>query len=353
MTTDRPIQPVIMSGGAGTRLWPLSRAALPKQFLALTGDRTLFQETLLRLAPGPDADFLPPLVIAGAAHEGLVRAQADEIGAALAGVVLEPVARNTAAVAATAALWTKAAHERALVLLAPADHHVADATGFRRAIGAALGAADGAIVTFGVKPDRPHTGYGYIERGEALGGGVFKVAAFREKPDAATASAYLDGGRHYWNAGVFLFDPATMLAELERHAPEIARRATSALARAKGANGTLAPDAVEFAQIPFASIDCAVMEKTARARVAGPLEIGWSDVGAWSSIRRSTPESLVEISSGGNVVVSDGPFVGLVGVDDLIVVATKDAVLVVRKDRAEDVKKVVDMLKARARTDLL
>lgn len=352
MKNARPIQPVIMSGGAGTRLWPMSRAARPKQFLALASHRTLFQETLLRCASDDDA-FLPPLVIGGAAHEALIAAQARAVGVALGGVILEPVARNTAAVAALAAKWTETHQRDALVLLAPADHHVADASGFRRAIGSAAPAADGAIVTFGIKPDRPHTGFGYIERGEALSGEVCRVEAFREKPDAATAAEYVAGGRHYWNAGIFLFDPAAMLGELNKFAPEIVRRAAAALANSKAADGVIRPDADEFTLCPSDSIDYAVMEKTALARVAGPLDFGWSDIGAWSAISRAAPAGAVEIDGRGNLIMTEGPFVGVVGVEDLVVVATGDAVLVARRDRAEDVKKIVEAIRSRGRKDLL
>lgn len=347
------IQPVIMSGGSGTRLWPMSRAARPKQFIPLASELSLFQETADRVRPGEG--FLPPLVIAGAKHATHVVEQLDALGVKPAGIIIEPAPRNTAAVAAVAAEWTRVNSPGALVLLLPADHHVADREGFRRAIlEAAAAAAEGHIVTFGIKPTEPHTGFGYIECGETVLGNVCAIEAFREKPDYETAARYVEGGRHFWNAGVFLFSPETMIEELGLHAAEIRDSALGALAAATTDGGVSLLDRTIFETCPSDSIDYAVMEKTKRAAVAGPLDVGWNDIGSWSAIEGASDDpQIVALDSEGCIVKTEGPFVGLVGVNDLIVVATGDAVLVAPKGRAQDVKKIVEQLKNRARSDLL
>ncbi len=352
MTTSPLIQPVIMSGGAGTRLWPMSRQAQPKQFLRLTGERSLFQETALRLSGG---QFLPPLIIAGKAHHELAQSQLAEIGMAPAAIIIEPMARNTAAVAAVAAAWTAYASEHALTLLTPADHHVGDAKAFRAAIlRGAASASKGAIVTFGVKPTEAHRGFGYIETGAEISDGVFEVQAFREKPDQATAERYVASGRHFWNAGVFLFAPATMDGELHAHAPAIRKSATGALAAGKTIGSALLLDPELFADCPSDSIDYAIMEKTRRAAVVAPVDAGWSDIGSWTAVETVIEDARVAtIDCVANVIRTDGPFVAAIGVSDLIIVATGDAVLVMPKDRAQDVKRIIDEIKARKRIDLL
>jgi mannose-1-phosphate guanylyltransferase/mannose-6-phosphate isomerase len=352
MSSEPYIQPVIMSGGAGTRLWPMSRQARPKQFLPLTGERSLFQETALRLS-GPR--YLAPVVVAGAAHRALVAEQLKAIGMTPAAVIVEPMVRNTAAVAAVAAAWTSRARKEALVLLSPADHHVGDANAFRAAI--ALGAAaasKGAIVTLGIRPSEPQTGFGYIETGASVADGVFEVAAFREKPDRPTAERYLAGGRHFWNSGVFLFSPSAMDAELHAHAPAVRKCAAAALAAARESGGALTLDPAIFADCPSDSIDYAVMEKTRRAAVVAPVDAGWSDIGSWTALEALAGDARVSaLDCGANIIRTDGPFVAAIGVSDLIIVATGDAVLVAPKDCAQDVKRIIDDLKARGRTDLL
>jgi mannose-1-phosphate guanylyltransferase/mannose-6-phosphate isomerase len=354
MTAHARVQPVIMSGGAGTRLWPMSRAATPKQFLPLTGEQSLFQETVLRLQSDKRVDFNPPLVIAGAGHGEIVERQLDAIGIAPAAIILEPFARNTAAVAAVAAAWTARYADGALALLTPADHFISDAAALRVAIADGCAAASrGAIVTIGVKPTEPHTGFGYIECGAPVSDGVFEIEAFREKPQRDVAERYIAGGRHFWNAGMFLFAPDAMDEELATYAPAIRNAASDALARApKSLVTTL--DATAFAQCPSESIDYAVMEKTRRAAVVGPLDAGWSDIGAWTALTAAAHDARVAAEDCDNVLIrTDGPFVGAVGLKDLIVVATGDAVLVIQKARAQDVKKIIDELKARGRSDLL
>lgn len=351
------IQPVIMSGGAGTRLWPLSRRDRPKQFLPLTGARSLFQETVLRVSPDADADYAAPVVIGAARHRNLIAEQLEEISVSPAAIILEPCPRNTAAVAAVAAAWTADAHQDALVLLTPADHRVADAAGFRAAVAKGAKAAEkGRIVTLGIKPVGPHTGYGYIQQAEEVTPSVHAVAAFREKPDAATAEAYLADGGYFWNAGVFLYGAQTMLDEIKRCAPDIGAAALKALAEAARDGANISLGKAAFESCPVDSIDYAVMEKTPAAAVVGPVDIGWSDIGSWTEIDRDSAadETLVDaVDCNGCLLHSDGPYVAAIGINDLVIVATDDAVLVARKDRAQEVKAIVEKLKRRKREDLL
>ncbi|MBY0423472.1 MAG: mannose-1-phosphate guanylyltransferase/mannose-6-phosphate isomerase [Parvularculaceae bacterium] len=350
------VQPVILSGGAGTRLWPMSRKAWPKQFLALASEKTLFQEAALRVAPGPGpVEFAPPIVIGGAEHATLVAEQLAAIGTTARAIVAEPEGRNTAAAGAVAALLAASIDRQSLVLLLPADHHVADASGFRQAVAdGAASAQAGEIVTFGVAPNEPHTGYGYIERAEAIATSVYRVRRFHEKPTREKAEAYLRGGAHFWNAGVFLFAPDAILEEFRKLAPEVLGAAEEALARAVTVGGVRRLDAQAFARCPSISIDYAVMEKTERAAVVAPLDVGWSDVGSWSAIAPHADDPRVfTLDAEGALVRTDGPFVGVIGVKDLVVVASGGAVLVAPRARAQDVKAIVDALKARGRTDLL
>ena len=352
MSVAPSIQPVIMSGGAGTRLWPMSRQKRPKQFLPLTGAQSLFQETVRRFS---GVGFLPPLIIGGAAHLPLIESQLAEIGVTPDGVIIEPMPRNTAAVAAVASAWSGRAGDGRLALLTPADQHVANGAAFRQAVmQGASAAAKGAIVTFGIKPTEPHTGFGYVETGADIIERVFEVAGFREKPDRATAERYVAGGRHFWNAGVFLFSPAAMDAELNTYAPAIRKNAANALGAASRSGLALTLDPALFAECPSDSIDYAVMEKTRRAAVVAPVDAGWSDIGSWTALDALPADVRVAaIDCGDNIIRSDGPLVAAIGVSDLIIVATGDAVLVAPKDRAQDVKKIVDDLKARKRDDLL
>lgn len=348
------IQPVIMCGGSGTRLWPLSRAARPKQFLKLATDKTLFQETVLR-THNADKAYLPPLIIAGAQHEAIVRAQLAEIGVAPADIILEPCPRNTAAVAAVAAAWTAQHDKDALVLMAPADHYIADAERFREAIAiGASAAAQGCIVTFGIKPDRPHTGYGYIQRGASLTDAAFRVAAFKEKPPLETARRYLEDGGFFWNAGIFLFDAGTMLGALETLAPEIKDAAVKALEHGAASDGARLLNEPAFAACPSISIDYAIMEKTDKAAVVAPVDAGWADIGSWSAVETGPQsENVISLNVDNTIIRTDGPAVAAVGVEDLIIIATDDAVLVARRDNAEEVRAIVEELKKRGRDDLL
>ncbi len=349
------IQPVIMSGGSGTRLWPMSRAALPKQFLKLVTDRTMFQNTALRVCGKEDGAYLDPVVICGANHGAVVAEQLDEIGLQPAEIIIEPCPRNTAAVAAVAAAWATRKDEDALVLLMPADHHIADSAGFRAAVALGAKAAEaGNIVTFGIKALTPHTGYGYIKTGEQLIPSVYKVAAFKEKPEREIAEHYVKDGRHYWNAGIFLYKASAMLDEMARYAPEIKAAAVNALEKSALSDGALHLDEAAFSACPSDSIDYAVMEKTDKAAIIAPVDVGWTDIGSWSEVSsQDKTDNVICVNAANNIIRSDGPLIAAAGVEDLIIVATGDAVLVARRDNAQDVRAIVDELKKRGLQHLL
>lgn len=338
--------PVILSGGAGTRLWPLSVPERPKQLLALTSDRTMLQMTALRAAE-------PPIVVAGEGHANEVERQLAAIGIAPKALLLEPTARNTAPAIALAALLAPADMP---LLVMPSDHVIGDVESFRKAIEAALpAAADGWLVTFGIAPEAPETGYGYIERGETIGEGLHRVARFREKPDAATAAAYVADGRHLWNGGIFLFRRDALLQALAEHAPQVLAAAEASVEARREAGRRVYPDRTAFAASPSISIDYAVMEKAERIAVA-PVSMGWSDVGSWDALYDAAVKDAegnvvggdaYAIGSGGCLIRSDGPVVTAVGVHDLVIVATKDAVLVVPRGETQRVREAVEALKAK------
>lgn len=351
--------PAILSGGTGTRLWPLSRAALPKQLLALAGERTLIQDTVLRVRMEGAA---PPLLICNDEHRFLIAEQMREIGVTPAAIVLEPVARNTAPAAAIAALKIAKQQKDGIVLLVPSDHVVRDEQAFARALDIAAGvAAKGGIVTFGIRPSKPETGYGYIETDGEIAPGAYAVARFTEKPDAATAQRWLDDGRHLWNSGMFVFRADAMIEELQQHAPQVLKAARDALAKAKTDLDFLRLDRDAFARAPEISIDYAVMERTKRAAVV-PANFGWSDVGSWAALWELAERDGANNSFSGDVLMEDshGCFVraekgvtALLGVEDLVIVVTSDAVLVANRNRAQDVKAIVDRLKARGGSEHL
>lgn len=351
------ILPVILAGGTGTRLWPLSRNSLPKQFLALASDKTLYQETLLRTPPGPD--FLPPLVITNADFRFFARRQASEIGIE-ATVVLEPARRDSGpALIAAAALARKLHGPDALLLALAADHVVLDPEAFRAAVKlAARVAAPGRIVTFGIRPNLPRTSYGYIRPGAALPEGGHVVDAFVEKPDLETAERYLKDG-YLWNSGNFLFPAGLMIAEAERFEPALAQAAIAAVDAGQEDLGFVRLDGPAFSAAPAKSIDFAVLERThAAAVVAG--DFGWSDIGAWDAVREiktgdadgNVAEGAVQLLDSHNSYVrSEGPLVTGIGLDNLSVIATEDAVLVMPSDRSQDVKHLVAALKGEGRVE--
>ena len=347
------LQPVLLSGGSGTRLWPLSREAYPKQFLPLAGDDTMVQATWRRVEALAD---LAPIVVANEEHRFLVAEQLRQVGAPVPAILLEPVGRNTAPAIAAAALQAMAGGADPLLLVLPSDHVVRDVAGFQRAVREASSAAEaGALVTFGVVPDAPETGFGYIQA--EAGDGLRQVLRFVEKPDAATARSYLDAGGYYWNSGMFLFRASRYLEELARFRPDIvdAVRAAHAAARHDGDFVRLDKDA--FSACPSDSIDYAVMEKTADAKVL-PVDIGWNDVGSWSALWDVAERDADGNAHHGDVIAVDSRnsyayaqrLVALVGLDDIVVVETDDAVLVARKDKVQEVKQVVARLKQEQRS---
>ncbi|HLT45296.1 MAG TPA: mannose-1-phosphate guanylyltransferase/mannose-6-phosphate isomerase [Luteimonas sp.] len=347
------LQPVLLSGGSGTRLWPLSREAYPKQFLPLAGADTMLQATWSRVAP--IAGF-PPIVVAGEDHRFLVAEQLRQVGAPTPAIVLEPVGRNTAPAIAAAALQATAGGDDPVLLVLPSDHVVRDVEAFRAAVDAALPAAEaGALVTFGIVPSAPETGFGYIQA--EAGDGVRKVLRFVEKPDAATAQGYLAEGGYYWNSGMFLFRASRFLEELAAFRPDILEGVRAALGEARRDGDFIRLDRDAFAATPADSIDYAVMEKTDAAMVL-PVDIGWNDVGSWSALWDVAERDAQGNAQIGDVIAVDSRnsyaharrLVALVGVDDLVVVETDDAVLVARKDRVQQVKDVVARLKAERRS---
>jgi mannose-1-phosphate guanylyltransferase / mannose-6-phosphate isomerase len=354
------IHPVIMCGGAGTRLWPVSNRACPKQFRSLVSEKSVFQETVLRFVNTAVPDFSArPIIISNADYADLIDTQLAEIGVAAEAILLEPEGRNTAAVAAVAARYIAAVDPGGLALLVPSDHYISAPEIFIAAVAAAAPIARANhITTFGIQPDRPNTGFGYIQAGASLGAKIARIAAFREKPDLATARAYLAGGDYSWNAGIFLFPAELMLNELSAHAADVLTHAGAALsgARQQGVRLYLALDA--FAMAPSISLDYAVMEKTSRAAVYAPLNCGWSDIGTWAMIgavsQRLNDVAPVEIGAANCLVHADaGRLVALVGVSDLVVVVDGDTVLVAHKDAAQNVGQIVKTLKDRGQPEFL
>ncbi|RDS79301.1 mannose-1-phosphate guanylyltransferase/mannose-6-phosphate isomerase [Dyella monticola] len=351
--------PLILSGGSGTRLWPVSRRNLPKQFLSLSGDGTLFQQTVARTQKLPEVTA--PIVVASEDHRFLAADQLLEAGVQGATILLEPMARNTAPAIALGAMKAIERNPDALLLVLPADHLIGDTKSFMAAVQQALPAArDGWLVTFGIRPDRPETGFGYIRRAESIGSDAFRVERFVEKPDLATAEGYVQDGGYDWNSGMFLFKAARYLEELGQHAPTMLAAVREAYATGRSDLDFVRVDAEAFAKVPDDSIDYAVMEKTARAAVI-PVSCAWSDIGSWSALWLSGQHDeqgnqregdTLTVNTRNSLLRShDRHMIATVGVDDLIVVSTPDATLVAHRNAAQDVKKVVDQLKASGRTE--
>ncbi len=352
--------PVILSGGSGSRLWPMSRRLLPKQFLPLVSERTMFQDTMLRLKGV--RGILPSIVVSNGDHRFLVAEQLRGIGEKPDVQILEPVGRNTAPAVAVAALHALDKHPEACMFVLPSDHLIKDVPALHETLATALPlAAGGSLVTFGITPTGPVTGYGYIERGEAISQskGSFRVARFVEKPDLETARRYLSSGRFFWNSGMFVFHPKRYLEELQRFRPEIVAAAKSAWEAGIRDLEFLRLDSAAFSACPSDSIDYAVMERTS-ASVMVQADMGWSDVGSWAALwEAGTKDATGNVTAGdvdlrdssGCYIRAEHRLVAALGLRDLIVVETDDALLVADKSRVQEVKEVVETLDRKARTE--
>jgi len=351
------ILPVIMAGGSGSRLWPLSRALYPKQFLKLNGSGTMLQNTVTRLE---GLDCADPMLICNEEHRFIAAEQLRQLGELNHNIILEPAGRNTAPAIALAAFTAVSQGQDPVMLVLAADHIMQQPEAFRESVVKALPFAEqGKLVTFGIVPTGPETGYGYIERGAGQGESGFDVARFVEKPDADTAQQYIDSGKFYWNSGMFLFKASRYLEELKAHRPDIYNACEQAMTDVNADLDFVRVNKEAFLSCPEDSIDYAVMEKTQDAVVV-PMDAGWSDVGSWSSLWEVSEKDtdgnvhqgdVMSHNANNNYVFAETGLVATVGIDDVVVVQTKDAVLVVKKDQVQDVKKVVEALKKEKRSE--
>lgn len=348
------ILPVILSGGAGSRLWPLSRQSAAKQFLPLAGENTMIQDTVARTST---PDFLSPVFICNAAHKAIIAEQVPDHGA----IIVEPEGRNTGPCAMVAALHAQAVDPEALVLLAPADHVIERPDAFLDAIRrAAPIAAQGHHVTFGMTPDHPATGFGYIQQGAELADGIYAIERFREKPDEETARTYLESGDFHWNSGIFLFNPALVIEEMLALAPDCAGPAKRSYEQADSTASIIALDPESFSDCKPEPIDIALMERTTKGAVL-PCDLGWQDVGSFRAYRDLHAEGKAPVIMGdgyahesqNSLIDTDGPLVALVGLENVGVIVRGGRVLVVNLDTDQDVKVIVNQLKHEKRTDKL
>ena len=357
--SDTKIVPVVLSGGSGTRLWPASRLAQPKQLLPLVEDRSMLRATIDRVAAV--GDTRDPIIVTNRDHADAITREMVASGYSNATLILEPVGRNTAPAVAVAAMEVLK-HGDAPMLILPADHTIADEDAFRTAVDAAKDAAEaGYLVTFGISPSRAETGYGYIKVGAPITDSVNEVVEFKEKPDAETAGLYLVSGDYLWNSGMFLLKASRYLEELEEHAPDIAASAATASARANEVDGRVVLDPEAFSTCRADSIDYAVMEQTSMAAVV-PTDPGWNDVGSWASLFDIADKDgdnnvligdVISVGTSGTYARSNGRLIATVGIEDLIIVETPDAVLVAHRDSAQDVKSIVDKLRDDRRHELV
>lgn len=357
------IYPVIMCGGSGTRLWPLSRKALPKQYQPIVTDKSMLRETMRRFPSTAPLKFMPPSFVCAEHHQKHILQACDAEGVTPHKIILEPCAKNTAPVAACTALILGENDSDALILLLPADHHIEAATKFWDSIQSGVTRAlDGALVTFGIQPTGPETGYGYIRAGQNVGTDSYGVEAFVEKPDLETAKSYLRAGNYSWNSGMFLFTAETMISSFQKHAPQILKSCETAIKSGTYSQPSLFLDYESFAACESNSIDYAIMEKAENVNVISPVNIGWSDIGSWDSIRERAMEQgalnagageIVDIDCKNTLIRSDTITIAAIGLEDIIIVATDDAVLITKAGESQKVKDVVDTLKSRDKTDIL
>jgi mannose-1-phosphate guanylyltransferase/mannose-6-phosphate isomerase len=352
-----PLVPVILCGGSGTRLWPLSRESFPKQFLRLQGDHSLLQQTLLRCEGLCDVS---PLLLSGEASRHIITEQLAEIGAHDAMLMLEPTQRGTAPALACAALQLMRTHGDALMLVLPSDHIMRDAEAFRRAVHkATLAAREGLLMTFGIPPTAPETGYGYLRAGAALAEDTYRIVAFHEKPDRNTAQHLIDSGHCYWNGGMFVFRCSQLIDELEQHAPSVMQACHDTLETSSMDGSCVRLDAQTYTTSPDLSIDYALMERTSYAAMV-VLDAGWSDIGSWASVWESAVHDQSGNSVQGDVLIDDchnchihseKRLVSAIGLDELVIVDTDDALLVLPKSRAQDIRRIVKRLRDEQRTE--
>lgn len=358
MLESKKILPVIMSGGAGSRLWPLSRRDEPKQFLPLVTNKTMLQETVARF----EGDlYHDPVFICNASHAEMISFQMLHMGRDIGAIIIEPEGRNTAPCAVVAALHAAQLEDNSLFLLVPADHHIDKPDAFRRAVAAgAPVASKGHLVTFGMMPDHPATGFGYIRKGESLAPGTFDVDEFVEKPPLDVAASYVESGYYVWNSGIFLFDATTLLSEMASYSPDIEKQARLSYEQAVIEDKHIHLDAGHFSKIPSAPVDKAVMEYTKKAAVI-PCELGWHDIGSYKALHeiRAGADGL---AISGDVIIenttrslidTDGPLVSVVGLDNIAVIVKEGRVLVLNLEAAQDVKAVVETLKSQDKTEFL
>lgn len=351
------IRPVILSGGSGTRLWPLSRESFPKQLLPISSDRTMLQETALRVSGDP---FRSPIVIGGEDHRFFIQRQLEQAGLSVEAILLEPSGRNTAAAAALAALWSLDREEDDLLLLLPSDHVIEDREAFAAAVTAGVPAAEqGGIVTFGVRPSEANTQYGYIEvgEGEAIGAAL-PVRRFTEKPDLGTAQGYVERGGYFWNSGIFLFRASAFRDEASKLLPDLVDAVGRSLGGKTIDGKFVRPDKAAFEAAPNISIDYGIMEKTARAFVV-PVDMAWSDVGSWSAVwqladkdaqQNALQGDVIAIDTSGSIIRAEGnATVAAVGLENMAVIAVRDAVFIAPIERAAEVRDVVARLKKEER----
>ncbi|EOK4460459.1 mannose-1-phosphate guanylyltransferase/mannose-6-phosphate isomerase [Escherichia coli] len=351
------IIPIIMAGGSGTRLWPLSRSLYPKQFLSLINENSLLQETLKRL---DGLNCLPPVIVSNNEHRFIVAEQLRQFGVDDFQIILEPVGRNTAPAVALAALKSLELHGDHHMLVLAADHAIQDIEAFHAAVLAAeQESVDNKLVTFGIVPTKPETGYGYIKKGEQVKNSVFKVNSFVEKPDLETAKNYLEQKCYLWNSGMFMFKASVYLDELKKFRPDILAACKESLSSASTDLDFIRLNSDVFAECSDESIDYAVMEKTQDCVVI-PLDADWSDIGSWTSLWEISEKDehenvshgdVINYNSRNNYIYSEGSLISTVGVNNLIIVQTKDALLVAQQDNVQDIKKIVEILKKQKRSE--